>query len=349
MPRDTSKSRRIQATHGLRQADGGVRNRGMGSVTLRRIAVVGAGAMGASLAAIVSPHVPTVIVVRRPERAQRIRDHGIQLLGKLEASGRPEVASSIADLAHISPIDLVFIATKTTAIPAVCAAMRPHLADLPYVVSYQNGIEPGRAIIAALGTPRVLRMVLHYGATIDTPASADSPLTVRVTLHEPPHMVGGEGDALDVATALAPVIDQMGLPMRFTPDIETATWQKSIANAAGNSVAALARLPLGKLLDSPARALIERLLDEGIAVARAADIRLPPDYRDRVLSHMARGGGHLPSMAEDVLAGRVTEVTQLNEQIARRGGELGIATPTHDTVIDLIRTFDWQAAQSGKF
>lgn len=316
---------------------------------LRRIAVVGAGAMGASLAAVVSPHVPTVIVARRSERARRIRDYGIQLRGKLEAEGRPEVAASIDELAHISPIDLVFIATKTTAIPEVCAAMRPHVADLPYVVSYQNGIEPGRAIIAALGTPRVLRMVLHYGAVIDASTAAEAPLTVRVTLHEPPHLVGGEGDALDVAATLAPVIDRMGLPMRFTPDIEGAAWEKGIANATGNPVAALVRLSLGRLLDSPARALIERLLDEGIAVARGAGIRLRPDYRDHVLGPMARGGGHIPSMAEDVLAGRVTEVTQLNEQIARRGRELGIPTPTHDTVIDLIRTFDWQAAQSGEF
>ena len=349
MPLGAPKSRRIQAAHTLRPASGGVKNQKMGSLALRRIAVVGAGAMGASLAAIVSPHVPTVIVVRHQERARRIRNHGIRLQGKLEATGRPEVATSIDALAHISPIDLTFIATKTTAIPEVCARMRPHLADLPYVVSYQNGIEPGRSIIAALGTPRVLRMVLHYGAVIDAATSADGPLTVRVTLHDPPHLVGGEGDAADVAAALAPMVDRMGLPMRFTPDIEAAAWQKGIANAAGNPVAALIRLALGQLIDSPARALITRLLDEGIAVARAARISLPSDYRDLVLGAMARGGGHLPSMAEDVLAGRETEVTQLNEQIARRGRELGVATPTHDTVIDLIRTFDWHAARTEKF
>ena len=59
---------------------------------------------------------------------------------------------------------MVFIATKTTAIPAVCAEMAPDLLQLPYLVSYQNGIEPGREIIRRLGTPRVIRMVLHYGA-----------------------------------------------------------------------------------------------------------------------------------------------------------------------------------------
>jgi 2-dehydropantoate 2-reductase len=316
-------------------------------VELRRIAVIGAGAMGASLAAIVSAHVPTVLVARQPARAARIRAAGIRLHGKLTAAGRPTVVPAIDALAAISPIDLVVVATKTTAIPAVCAAMQPHLAALPYVVSYQNGIEPGRTIIRTLGTPRVLRMVLNYGAVIEDEGADGAPLSVRVALHEPPHLVGGEGAATEVARALAPRFDAMGLPMRFTADIEAAAWHKGIANAAGNSIAALARLPLGALLDSPARTLIEHLLDEGIAVARAAGIALPPSYRDDVLGPMARGGAHLPSMAEDVMAGRPTEVTQLNEQIARRGRELGIPTPTHDTIIALIRTFDWHAARHG--
>ncbi|MEW6269700.1 MAG: ketopantoate reductase C-terminal domain-containing protein [Thermodesulfobacteriota bacterium] len=135
----------------------------------------------------------------------------------------------------------------------------------------------------------------------------------------------------------------MGLPMRFTEDIEREAWRKGIENAAGNPVAALVRSPLGELLASPARRLIERLLDEGIAVAHAAGIDVEPGFRATVLATMEGGGKHLPSMAGDVLAGRPTEITQLNEQIARRGRLLGVPTPSHDAVLDLIGTFDWRA------
>jgi len=312
------------------------------TLKLRRIAVIGAGPMGASLAAMSSPHVPTVLVARNADRAERIRTAGIDLVGAMSAHGRPDIAPSIEALAGIHPIDLVVIATKTTAIPEVCRALLPHLRDLPYLVSYQNGIEPGRTIIEMLGTPRVVRMVLLYGAAIEESAAGD-PLRVRVGLHDPPHFVGGEGEALDFARRLAPVIDAMGLPMRFTEDIEGEAWRKGMANAAGNPVAALVQAPLGELLESPARALIERLLDEGITVARASGIDLSPSYRGSVLATMAAGRSHLPSMAHDVREGRPTELTQLNEQIARRGRELGVPTPTHDAVIDLIRVFDWRA------
>lgn len=321
--------------------------RGNRTGELRRIAIVGAGPMGASLAAITSAHVPTVLVVRNRARAERIRTHGVTVEGALAAQGRPDVVLSIDDLAGVSAVDLVFIATKTTAIPEVCKALRPHLGELPYLVSYQNGIEPGRTIIHTLGTPRVLRMVLRYGAVIDEAGGSDGPLRVRVGLHDPPHFVGGEGEALVFARALAPVIDRMGLPMEFTEEIEDVAWRKGIENAAGNPVAALVQAPLGELLDSPARSLIERLLDEGIAVARAAEIEIEPSFREAVLRTMAGGRNHLPSMARDVLAGRPTEITQLNEQIARRGREFGIPTPTHDAVLDLVRVFDWRAARSG--
>ncbi len=310
---------------------------------LRRIAVIGAGPMGASLAALTSSRLPTVLVARDPLRAERIERFGIELEGGLSARGRPEVVGSIEALADIHPIDLVFIATKTTALGEVCRALRPHVGELPFLVSYQNGIEPGRTLIRTLGTPRVVRMVLRYGARIEESAEAQGPLRVWVGLHHPPHFVGGEGEAREFARRLAPRMAEMGLPMEFTEDIEGEAWRKGIENAAGNPVAALIQAPLGEILDSPGRALVERLLDEGVRVARAVGITIEPGYVETVLDTMRGGRSHLPSMAQDVRAGRPTEITQLNEQIARRGRELGIPTPTHDTILDLVRVFDWRA------
>ena len=301
--------------------------------------------MGLSLAAITSARVPTVLVVRDPQRARRLRASGVALDGLLSARGCPDVVESIGELVDIYPIDLVFIATKTTAIPAVCKELRPHLRDLPYLVSYQNGIEPGRAIMAGVGTPRVVRMILRYGVALDDPGEAVGPLRVRAALHEPPHFVGGEGEARSFARGLAGIMSAMGLPMRYSDNIDREAWRKGIENAAGNPVAALVRAPLGELLASPAASLIERLLDEGIAVARASGIDIARGYRGSVLKTMAEGGGHLPSMAQDVRAGRTTEITQLNEQIVRRGRELGVATPTHEAVLALIGAFDWRAAR----
>ena len=138
----------------------------------------------------------------------------------------------------------------------------------------------------------------------------------------------------------------MGLPTEFAPDIDGAVWRKGLLNAASNPVAALVQMPLGDLMNSPADPLIERLLDEGIAVAAACGVDLGAGYREGALSMMRAGSTHMPSMAEDILVDRSTEITQLNVQVAERGRVVGIATPTHDAVIDLIRTHDWQLGQT---
>jgi len=316
---------------------------------VRRIAVIGAGAMGISLAAIIARSVPTVLVVRDPARRRRIESAGVALSGALESEGRPEVVASIADLADISPIDLAFIATKTTAISAVCDEMRPHLHELPFLVSYQNGIESGRTIVRTLGTTKVIRMVLHYAALLEELGADESgPLVANVTLHEPPHFVGGEGEAsTKCAREVAEMLSDLGLPTRFTNDIEREAWRKGLMNAVTNPVTALIRAPLGDLLDSPARPVVERLIDEGLAVAGAAGIEVGDDFREDVFARMNRGAHHLSSMAEDVIAGRVTEITQLNQQIAARGSALGVSTPTHDTIVDLVRAIDWRIERNG--
>ncbi|MCZ6544531.1 MAG: ketopantoate reductase family protein [Chloroflexi bacterium] len=312
---------------------------------LRRIAIIGAGAMGVSLAALTSSHIPTVLVIRNPQRAAQVREYGVRMEGRLQAEGRPEVAPDIDALAEIHPIDLVVIATKTTAIPEVCAAMRPHLRELPFLLSYQNGIEPAHTIMKMLGTPRVVRMVLNYGAALVD--DEDGPWRVEVALHQPPHYIGGEGEeSFAFAGALAPVLSAMGFPTKFVEDLDVPVWQKGVLNGASNPVAALVQAPLGELLASPAEPLIERLLDEGIAVAQASGIELGVDYREEMLALMRSGPTHVPSMAEDVIRGRATEITQLNVQIAEHGRQVGVPTPTHDAVIALIETIDWRLGRT---
>ena len=299
--------------------------------------------MGVSLAAITSSHVPTTIVIRDSDRAKRIRQSGVRVSGELDGFGRPQVVDRIEKLSDFAPEDLLFIATKTTAIADVCRTLGSIFDEMPFVVSYQNGIESGRSIIGELGSKRVARMVLTYGAALVEREAESGPVEAHVGLHAPPHYVGGEGAIVhELSQELARSLTNAGLPTEFSDDIEREVWRKGIANAAGNPVAAIVRAPLGELMNSPARSLIERLLDEGISVARAVGIEIGGSYKTEALAPMLAGGRHLPSMAQDVMAGRQTEITQLNEQIVERARDAGVLVPTHEAIIDLIRTFEWR-------
>jgi 2-dehydropantoate 2-reductase len=308
----------------------------------KRIGIVGAGAMGTTLAAVLGERVPVVMVCRNAQRAGELFEHGAAVEGAVHARSNPTIVRSVAELASLGGVSALFVATKTTAIPAVAADIKPHLDALAdqhaglYTVSFQNGIDPGRALVAALECDRVLRMVLNFGATLDPGRGV-----VRAGFVTPPHWIGGLGPT-PAAGELASLLTSCGFDTRTTDDIESIVWQKAVLNASMNPVAALVNATVGVVLDSPARRLVEQLLREAIAVADAEHLALGEHYLERAWSIYDSAREHLPSMVEDIRLGRESEVGQLNKQIIAHGERVGVDAPTHRMVNDLIETFDWQ-------
>jgi 2-dehydropantoate 2-reductase len=308
-----------------------------------RIGVIGAGAMGLSLAAALGVGGPVTLVCRNPALAERIRRDGVSVRGLGDGQATPDLVPTISQLACHGPLSAVFVATKTSAIDQVARELRPALRGLgpggatPFVVSFQNGIETGRQLLEQLSDPRVLRMVLNYGARI-TPDGV-----VEVMMTRPPHLIGRLDPAhADACRLLAKRMSAGRLDARDVDDIEPFVWAKGLINAAVNPVAALTDNSVAEALDSPARSIIETLLDEGIAVAHADGIDLGPDPRDRLWSMIESARPHTPSMVEDIRAGRTSEVGQLNRQVVAHGERTGVPTPTHRVVTALIDAFDWR-------
>ncbi|MEZ6212514.1 MAG: 2-dehydropantoate 2-reductase [Phycisphaerales bacterium] len=309
-----------------------------------RAAVIGAGSMGTLIAATLGRVIPVVMVCRNENRATQLFRWGASVEGLIAAHARPIVVRSIDEIPNAGGADLIFVATKTTAIPAVAKVLAPVLPSIsnvgrrPVVVSFQNGIDPGRELMQRLNHDRVIRMVLSLGATLTEDGRA-----VRLTLNQTPHEIGSvDPQHSELCESIAGLLAEGGLETAFTPDIESAVWKKAIVNAAVNPVAALVNASVGDVIDGPSRIIMNRLLDEGVAVARSAGVQLPDDYVPRVLALIQSARDHIPSMVEDIRSGRESEIGQLNRQIMDRGRKLGVPVPTHETIDALIETFDWK-------
>ncbi len=309
-----------------------------------RAAIIGAGSMGTLLASVLGKAVPTIMVCRNAERAGQLFRFGANSQGPISAESRPIVVRTFEDMVDAGGATAIFVATKTTALPALAKELRPVLAKLVerlgrvYVVSFQNGIDPGRELVERLGHPDVLRMVLTLGVILDEDGGC-----ANVTLHSGPHAIGSiDPKHRDVCCVIADVLSTGGLETKYVEDIESAVWCKGIINAAVNPVAALGNCSVGDVLDSPAHVIFKRLLHEGIAVAQAEGITLPTGYQQKAEVLAALAHDHVPSMVEDIRRGRESEVGQLNNQIMQHGRRLGVPTPTHEIIAALIETFDWK-------
>jgi 2-dehydropantoate 2-reductase len=87
----------------------------------------------------------------------------------------------------------------------------------------------------------------------------------------------------------------------------------------------------------PTSELLNCLIEEGGAVARALGIQLHHDPRDAVRARAQAPGKHHSSMMQDVLAGRATEVDFMNGAIVRWGEQAGVPTPLNRTLWTLIK------------
>jgi 2-dehydropantoate 2-reductase len=83
---------------------------------------------------------------------------------------------------------------------------------------------------------------------------------------------------------------------------------------------------------------IQHLDPEIIARAGEGDAAATRHYDEHRLKEVSGGGGeHRPSMGQDMVKGRRTEIEFLNGMVAKKGDEIGIATPANVVLTDIVK------------
>jgi 2-dehydropantoate 2-reductase len=294
-----------------------------------RICVVGCGAIGALYAA----HLARLDDVEvwaydvAAEHVDAINRDGLRLEGAAEIVGRLEARTRAEEIPRC---ELGIVATKYAFTDAAMAATAPVFAA-GAVCSVQNGI--GAEEIVARHVPRVIRGVCLPAGRVTAPG------VVRMDATGPTWIGPFElqpGSSAEIA-ALGDVLNRAGMPTRVEADARGAQWTKLLFNASTNPLAALTGLAHGELCDVPAlRSTITALVDEGKGVAEALGIALDDDPDDLISRAAVENHDHKPSMLQDALAHRPTEIDALNGGIVRAGAEAGVPTPLHATIAALI-------------
>ncbi len=294
-----------------------------------RICVVGCGAIGSlfagHLAALGDVEVWVFDVSEAQVRA--INDGGLKYPG-VRAGVRGIQAR--CDGAEIPPCQFGIVATKSLHTDAALAATAGVFADAA-VCSVQNGV--GNEEIIARYVPRVIRGTTIVAGHVPAPGVVhlDAPGDTWIGPFEP------QPARMDEVRQLAGWLNRGGLPTTALTDARGAQWTKLIFNSATSPVAALTGLTMGQLGEAAdARELIAGLAAEGCAVAAALGITLDDDPLALIEEAATHAHGHRPSMLQDVLARRPTEIGVLNGGIVPRGREAGIPVPLNQAVTALV-------------
>jgi 2-dehydropantoate 2-reductase len=151
------------------------------------------------------------------------------------------------------------------------------------------------------------------------------------------------GPPSERTTQLADLFVRAGIPCRVSDNIEGELWLKLLRNCALNAISALGHVRYGEIVQSnDARRLMEDVVDEVLAVARAADVVLPgADDRESgmaaAMELATQMADAFSSTAQDLNRGQPTEIDALNGYISRRGAELGIPVPANHALFSLVK------------
>jgi 2-dehydropantoate 2-reductase len=295
-----------------------------------RICIVGCGAIGglyaAHLAQLTELEVWAYDTSR--EHVEAINRDGLRITGQADLVGRVQART---DPAGIPPCALGIVAVKGMFTASAIAATAAVFAD-GAVCSVQNGI--GNEEVIAEHVPRVMRGVTLPAARVEAPGviHMDGAGTTWVGPFEP------RPASVDEVERLGRLLNESGMETRAVADARPAQWTKLLFNCATNPLCALTRLTHGQLCDLPStRRLVGEVLREGLAVAEALGISLEDDPEELVDTLGRANYDHKPSMLQDVLARRRTEIGTLNEGLVAQAQTVGVAVAVNQAVVDLIR------------
>lgn len=316
----------------------------------KKIAVLGTGAIGSSIGAdLTHAGLDVTLIDQWPAHVKAMKNNGLQVQFKDSQFQVPVKALNLCDLSSARlEFDIVFLAAKSNDTRWLTEFIRPYLKADSIVVGTQNGMNDD-AIASIIGRERVIGCVVELQAELFTPGQIQ-----RNTTRKGSWFTVGEldGSYTPRVKEIAAIMGKVGR-CDVTNNIYGAKWTKLIANSMTMGPFSLLGLRNFEACALPGMFDISvQLGRESMAVGAALGYRMEPLFGLRadefagssdenlittMKTLMSHVGGGRTAPIHDHLKGRNTEIEFISGLVARKGKELGIATPANDAVAALDR------------
>jgi 2-dehydropantoate 2-reductase len=306
-----------------------------------RIAVVGAGAIGAYVGAALARGGAEVHLVARGANLAAMRRDGIRVL-----SARGDFvarAPATEDPREIGPVDVVFLGLKANGYGSAGPLLAPLMDDGTAVVAAQNGIpwwyfyglggpfggrrvetvDPGGVVSRVIAPERAIGCVVYAGTELEAPGVVRHLEGTRFTIGEP------DGSLSERCRRFSEAMVAGGLKCPVeTSELRNEVWVKLMGNVSFNPLSVLTRATIaGMCRYEPTRRLIEAMMYETLAVARAVGAE-PGVSVERRLAGGEKVGEHRTSTLQDLLAGKPLELGPIIDAVVELADVTGVEVPS---------------------
>ena len=317
----------------------------------KKIAVLGAGAIGSSVSAdITKAGLDVTVIDQWPAQVEALKTRGlhIDMKGGLVIE-TPINALHLCELSSAKlQFDIVLLAIKSNDVRWHCELIKPYLKSDGVLVPVQNGFNDD-VIASIIGRERVVGCALELSAEIFTPGQVK-----RNTTHQTTWFAVGELDGYYTPRVkeIEAILRHVGR-VEATGNIYSTKWTKLIANTMTMGPFGLVGLHNTEAVKVPGLVEVSVACGlESLAVGTALGYRMEPVFGLRaddmvgsgeeliqkamntMLGHVT-GGRSAP--IHDHIKGRISEMAFITGAVASRARDLGIPTPYSDAVLELDR------------
>lgn len=320
-----------------------------------KVCIVGAGAIGGFIGTrLARAGQSQVSALARGATLAALRTHGWRLRMGGELLQAPATASDSA--AEIGVQDLVILALKGQALPALAPALAPLLGPGTVVLPAMNGVpwwflhgipgmgdaplesvDPGGVIGAAIPFDAVLGGVVHASTSTSEPGFVEHRMGHGLIVGEP---AGGVSGQISERTRhVVALLADAGFEATASANIRQDVWYKLWGNLTINPVSAITGATADRILDDPlVRAFCSAAMGEVAAIGAriGCAIAQSPEDRHQVTRKL---GAFRSSMLQDVQAGRAIELDAIVGAVHEIARRLGEPAPNVDALFGLTRLF----------
>ncbi|MEV7967722.1 2-dehydropantoate 2-reductase [Sphaerisporangium sp. NPDC088356] len=297
-----------------------------------RILVVGAGATGGYFGGRLVQASRDVTFLVRPERARRLRERGLRIVGLGEQTvltPRLVVTGEIG-----STFDLVLFSVKATGLGQAIEDVAPAIGPGTLILPVLNGMRHIDALAERFGDPAVLGGVAKVVTTVD----ADGDIVRLADLQSVTYGARG-AHAPEPLAEVGRVLGGAGFDTALSGDIVGEMWAKWVLIAAAGAVTCLMRGTVGEVVAVPGgAAFAEAAFAECAAVATAAGHTVPREALAFARQTVTTPGSPFASsLYRDLVSGNSTEGEHIFGDLVSRARRLGVSVPLLDLVTMHLR------------
>jgi 2-dehydropantoate 2-reductase len=300
-----------------------------------RVAVMAAGAVGGYFGGRVAAAGHDVAFIARGAHRDAIRRDGLKIESALGDLHLKDV-NVTDDPKQVGPVDVVLFAVKLWDTETAGEQTRPLVGSNTRVITLQNGVDSVERLAPILGHDAMVGGTTYVLATISRPS------VIRHTGTTARILCGRLNQRPDAV--LAGYVEQMkaaNIDITLTDHILLDIWKKFVLLSGNSGITASTRQPLGVIRDdADMRGFFYKLMQETIAVGRAAGVEFSPDFPaelDRLVA--AFPPTMRASMANDLDSGNRLELDWLAGRVVALGRKYGIPTPAQEAVYAILKPY----------